>query len=243
MRKKWVFLSKITSRNLTFSTTGIGLPFRQSCRSGWSLRWRQKCKHTVFAVEKIKPLVSAHSGNLFKHRVQGNRRSVERGSTCSFSICGLPMGFYWRFLVGKRAAGQTSCQILWCRQGRPGKSCRRARIGRNPWAAGTRREFRLIHRARPSSGGNLLALRKLSCVGRSQLSECYSSRLGCALYRTRTSLAERSERCRWAVTDSCLVRWLGWAACSQCRIGASYPSCVRARRCSPMGSLPTIYSV
>ena len=63
-----VFLSKITPRNLTSSMTGIGLPLRESCRSGWSLCRRQKCKHTVFAVENLKPLVSAHSCNLLRHR-------------------------------------------------------------------------------------------------------------------------------------------------------------------------------
>ena len=65
--------SKIKSRNLTSCTTGIGVPYRKSSGSRWrkrlgrGLRKRQKCMQTVFEVENLKPLASAHSCNLLRH--------------------------------------------------------------------------------------------------------------------------------------------------------------------------------
>ena len=62
------FLSKITPRNFTSSTTGKGQPLRERWGSEWSLRRWQKWRHTVFVEENLKPLVSAHFCNLFRQR-------------------------------------------------------------------------------------------------------------------------------------------------------------------------------
>jgi len=90
----------------------------------------------------------------------------------------------------------------------------------------------VVKRWQPARVTKAVLSPSLSAIG------CCSSRLGVPMYWTSTSLAERSDSCQWSATDSCLIRSLGWAACSQCRIGASYLCCVRARRCLPMGSLP-----